>query len=213
MDWQQILKEAIVLFAIIDPIGAVGIFLSYTHAQTAIERRRTALITAVTVAIVLIAAILVGETIMGYFGIRLASFQVGGGLVILMMSFSMLNARMPGFKRTAEEAREAEDKVAVAVVPLAIPLLAGPASITTVILAAHTATGAAHIAVLSGVVVAISFFTWASFRLSEKIASMLGKTGLNIITRLMGLLLAAISIEIIANGLIGLFPVLAGQLK
>ena len=207
-EWTELLRKAATIFAIIDPIGAVAIFISLTRGQTAREQKRTAAVTCLSMAAVLIASMLVGERILWFFGIGIPAFQIGGGIILLFVALDMLNARRPGMKGTSREEAEAEERDTVAVVPLAVPILAGPGSITAVIIESHSAETPLLSALLLAVIVGISLFTWLVFRLASPISAMLGRTGLNVVTRLMGLLLAAISIEIIAVGLKGLFPIL-----
>ena len=207
-DWAELVKQAASIFAIIDPIGAVGIFISLTHGQNAREQKRTAAITSISMAAVLITAMFIGERILWFFGVGIPAFQIGGGIIIFFVALDMLNARRPGMKGTSREEAEAEGWDTVAVVPLAIPILAGPGSITAVIIESHSAVTPLLSALLVAVIVGISLFTWLVFRLALPISALLGRTGINVVTRLMGLLLAAISIEIIAVGLKGLFPIL-----
>ena len=207
-DWAELVKQAASIFAIIDPIGAVGIFISLTHGQNAREQKRTAAITSISMAAVLITAMFIGERILWFFGVGIPAFQIGGGIIIFFVALDMLNARRPGMKGTSREEAEVEGWDTVAVVPLAIPILAGPGSITAVIIESHSAVTPLLSALLVAVIVGISLFTWLVFRLALPISALLGRTGINVVTRLMGLLLAAISIEIIAVGLKGLFPIL-----
>ena len=156
----------------------------------------------------LVMSALLGEKLLTFFGIGIHSFQVGGGLIILLLAFDMLKARRTGIKGTRAEEQEAEDNRAVAVVPLAIPMLAGPGSITKVIIGSQSAAGYPELAVHIGIIAGITVFTWAAFRLATPIGTLMGRTGLNIITRLMGLILAAIAVEIISAGIVGIFPAL-----
>jgi multiple antibiotic resistance protein len=159
----------------------VPIFLALTKTYTAGERARIATIESATVFIVLVAASLSGETLLNSLGTSLASFRVGGGIVFLLMGLAMLRAQSDMVRSTPAEEAEAEDKHTIAVVPLAV------ISISMVCL-----------------------ILWLVSRMAASIGRVLGQTGLNIITRLFGLILAAIAVEIMANGLKQLFPVLAG---
>jgi multiple antibiotic resistance protein len=204
----DILRDAMALFAIIDPVGSIAIFLSLTHSQTDDQKRKTANLAVFSMVTILVITLLVGEKFLWFFGISISSFQVGGGILIFLLAVSMLNARMPEIKRTEEEAKEAEQSDAVAVVPLAIPLMAGPGAISSVIINSHNSASASDYAVHIVIIILIGLFALLVFRSAVPIARKLGATGQNIITRIMGLLLSAISVEIIANGLKGLFPVL-----
>ena len=124
----------------------------------------------------------------------------------MLMAISMLQARVGKIRQTPEELLEAEDKETIAVVPLAIPLLAGPGSISTVIMYSHHASDVRHKLVLCGIALIVSIIVYVVLRLANTLAKGIGTTGMNIVTRLMGLLLAAFGVEFIADGLKGLFP-------
>ena len=162
-------------------------------------------------AVVIAVSGIAGLQIISFFGISIASFQVGGGMLLLVSSLNMLNAH-PAERRqddVGEGRAKAESGASIAVVPLTIPLLTGPATISTmVIYAEKTRTFWEH-AVLVGYGVVIGLATYLAFRASGRIAKVLGQTGINVMTRLMGLILAAMAVELLADGLIKLFPVLA----
>jgi multiple antibiotic resistance protein len=209
-NWGQYAQSATTLFVITNPFDAVPIFISLTANQTEQERKRTAKIVAATVAVVLIVSIFIGQPLLGFFGISLPSFRVGGGILILLIAIAMLQAR-PRTRRTLEEAEEAASKEDVAVVPLGIPLVAGPGAISTTIIYAHQATAwrDTFFLVVASIFVAIS--VWIALSLADPIRQLLGKTGINIVTRLLGLILAAVAVEFIAGGLSQLLPGLVGK--
>ena len=151
-----------------------------------------------------------GQDILEVFGVRIASFQIGGGILALLMAIDMLQARVSPSKQTREEAREAGSRESVGVVPLGIPLLAGPGSISLAIVGAQQAPGASEMIALTAAVLLLGAITWLVLRAAEPLGRVLGRTGINIITRLMGLVLAAIAIEFIATGMADLFPGLLG---
>jgi multiple antibiotic resistance protein len=154
---------------------------------------------------------LAGLQIIAFFGISIASFQVGGGMLLLISSLHMLNAQPAesGKDDIVEGQSRADAGDSFAVVPLTVPLLTGPATISTmVIYAEKTRTFFEH-AVLVGYGVVIGLATYAAFAASGRIARVLGRTGINVMTRLMGLILAAMAVELLADGLVKLFPILA----
>jgi multiple antibiotic resistance protein len=208
-NWRTYTHIAIALFVIADPIGAIPIFLNLTHDQARQEKDRTAMITAGTVAAVLVLAGLLGGALLQIFGIRIASFRVGGGILILLMAIAMLYAR-PG-RTTPEEAAEASGQHDLAIVPLAVPLIAGPGAISSVILYAQQATAWLDTVILVFTILLIATSVWIALRLAEPISLILGRTGINIITRLLGLLLTAIAVEFITTGLTQLMPGLAAR--
>jgi multiple antibiotic resistance protein len=211
MDIAALFQAALTLFAIVDPVGVIPIFLLATRGFAREQQHRAAWISALTVWLVLVLFTVLGDPLLKFFGIRIEAFSVAGGLLLLMLALSMLQAHVSPLKQTPDEAMEAEEKKAVGAVPLGVPLLAGPGAITHVIVAAGQAPGdILHQAALLIPVSLVALSVWISFRAAPAIARRLGKTGIHVVTRLMGLIIAAISIEMIARGLAGLFPGLAG---
>jgi multiple antibiotic resistance protein len=208
--WTEYTRFITALFVILDPFAAVPIFLVLTKTYTAIERARVANIASLTVLMVLTVASLTGEALLQGMGTSLASFRVGGGIVLLLMALAMLQGQTDTVRTTAEEAAEAEDRQTIAVVPLAIPLLAGPGSISTVIIEMHRSDTQYHGLLVVLVIALVCLILWVVLRMAVTIGKILGQIGLNIINRLFGLVLAAIAVEIMANGLKQLFPILAG---
>ena len=198
-------RFVVTLTAVLDPFLALPIFLALTASRSAQERARLAQAVAITVFAVLAGAALFGEQLLLFVGASLPAFRVGGGLVLLLMSLAMLNAQAGGVRQSRDEARELESGELQGVVPLAVPLLAGPGAISTTILAGQSG-GAAHHAAILGCILAVCALTWIVLRLADRIGAQLGTTGLNIATRLLGLLLAALAIQTMAEGLRGLFP-------
>ncbi len=207
--WLDSFKIFIALLALVNPLGTIPVFISLTSHQTERERKRTIHIAAVSVASVIMVSALLGQAIIAFFGISIASFQVGGGIIILLMSVSMLNAQIGAARSTPEEASEAELRHSIAVVPLAIPLLTGPGAISTVIVYAEKVQHWYQWAGLAGSAVALAVLTWIAFNLADPISRALGRTGINIATRLMGLILTALAVEFIVDGLLKLLPGLA----
>ena len=207
MDIPELVKAALALFAIVDPVGVIPIFLLATHGYTLAQSQAAARIAALTVLGVLTLFTFAGEPLLMFFGIRLAAFSVAGGLLLLLLALSMVQAHVSPQRQTRDEAVEAEERDAVGVVPLGIPLLAGPGAITHVIVAASAARGEVlHQVALLIPVALVALSVWLAFRAAPVISRRLGKTGIHVVTRLMGLIIAAISVEMIATGLGKLFP-------
>lgn len=205
-------KPLIALLAIVNPIGVIPFFIHFTQGFTRKQRQNTARVAAISAFIVIAVSALAGLRIIAAFGISLASFQVGGGLLLLMAAIQMLNAQ-PAESRK-EDLNEGGDKAdtgaSIAIVPLTIPLLTGPATISTMIIYADKTRHWWELGVLVVYGLVIGAVVWVAFSLSERIAGAIGKTGTNVMTRLMGLLLAALAVEVMSDGLVKLFPVLAG---
>ncbi|MBD3811054.1 MAG: NAAT family transporter [Betaproteobacteria bacterium] len=207
MDILELAKAALALFAIVDPVGVIPMFLLATQGYTLAQSHAAARIAALTVLGVLTLFAFLGEPLLMFFGIRLAAFAVAGGLLLLLLALSMVQARVSPQRQTQDEAAEAEEREAVGVVPLGIPLLAGPGAITHVIVAASAAKGEVlHQTALLIPIGLVALSVWLSFRAAPVISRRLGKTGIHVVTRLMGLIIAAISVEMIADGLGKLFP-------
>ena len=202
----ELLKLTIALLAIVDPIAGIPMFLSATAGDSQESRKRTSRVVALTVFCVLGVSALIGTEILKFFGISIPSFLIGGGILLLMLAISMLQAQDSRIRQTPDEVEEAAEKDAVAVVPLGIPLLAGPGAISTMIIATHKAPGFVHHLYLLIPAAIIALLVWATFAAATRISDRLGKTGMNIITRVMGLIIAAIAVEYIYRGLIELFP-------
>jgi multiple antibiotic resistance protein len=203
---QEYLRYLVTLTAVLDPFLAVPIFLTLTAAQGARQRAVLVRVVAITVFAVLAISALIGDTILTLIGASLAAFRVGGGLVLLLMALAMLNAKAGGVRQSEEEAAELESGELRGVVPLAVPLLAGPGAISTTIIAAERSTGMFHVSMILGCIAIVSLLTWLVLRAAGAIGERLGTTGLNIATRLLGLLLAALAIQTMAEGLRELFP-------
>ncbi len=203
------LKVFVALIALINPLGVLPMFISLTQDFSAVQKQRAIRTAAFTVVAVVAISALLGENIIRFFGISTASLQVSGGLLILLMALNMLNAQPGGTKTTVEERDEAEHKNAIGVVPLGIPLLTGPGAMSTVIVMAHNAKQPMDYAAIIGSGVVIAILVWLTLQMAQPIARTLGRTGINIATRIMGLLVAAVAVEFIVDGLTAMIPALA----
>ena len=207
----DIYKPLVALLAIVNPIGAVPFFLAFTVNFTREQRRRTISVASFSAFAVIAISAIAGLKIIEFFGITIASFQVGGGTLLLISSLHMLNAQLAeGRPSDVDEGNQKADAGAsIAVVPLTIPMLTGPATISTMVIYAEKTRHLWEHAVLVGYGVVIGLVTYAVFSASGRIATVLGRTGINVMTRLMGLILAAMAVELLADGLVKLFPVLS----
>jgi multiple antibiotic resistance protein len=206
-------KPLVTLLAVVNPLAIVPFFIHYTQDFTPEQRRRTILISSFSCFVVIAISALMGLHILDFFGISLASFQVGGGMLLLTSALNMLNAQPAEAKTSSHELQDGVEKAAmgasIAVVPLTIPLLTGPATMSTVVIYADKAKTVLQMGTLVGYGVVVALATALCFSLAQPIARVLGKTGINVMTRLMGLILAALAVEVMSDGLTKLFPVLA----
>lgn len=207
-------KPLVTLLAVVNPLASVPFFIHYTQGFSREQRRRTVMVSSFTTFVVIALSALLGLQILGFFGISLASFQVGGGMLLLTSALAMLNAQPAESRANRDEVQDAEARAAVgasiAVVPLTIPLLTGPATMSTVVIYAEKARSALQLGTLVGYGVVVALATALCFSLASPIRRVLGQTGINVMTRLMGLILAALAVEVMADGLTQLFPALAG---
>jgi multiple antibiotic resistance protein len=206
------LKPLITLLAIVNPLAIVPFFIHYTQGFNAEQRRKTVVISSFSSFVVIAISALMGLHILEFFGISLASFQVGGGMLLLTSALNLLNAQPAEAKTNTHELEDGAEKAAmgasIAVVPLTIPLLTGPATMSTVVIYADKAKTFLQLGTLVGYGVVVALATAVCFSLAQPIARVLGKTGINVMTRLMGLILAALAVEVMSDGLTKLFPAL-----
>ena len=207
----DLLKPLIALLAIVNPIGVLPFFIHFTRSFDRAQRQRTIRISAIAACVVVGLSALAGAKIIAFFGISIASFQVGGGTLLLMSALQMLHAQQPETQPSdvSDGQQKADAGASIAVVPLTIPLLTGPATISTMVIYAERTRHWWEQAVLVGYGLVVGLVTFAVFTASDRIARFIGPTGINVMTRLMGLILAALAVEIMAEGLTQLFPVLA----
>lgn len=206
LDFTEYSKIFLSLFAILDPIGIIPIIIAFTIGLTPAKRARVGRLASLSVVSILLVALLIGELLLEFFGISINSFRVAGGILLLLMSITMLfgNKNAP----TPDDSGDGDATSSIAIVPLSTPLLAGPGAISTVILDAHKGNGIGHYAALSLEIILLGFIVWLTFLIAPWVSERLGRIGSDIFSRLMGLLLAAIAVEFIAGGLRGLFPAL-----
>ncbi len=198
--WQFALITFTSVLFIVDPIAAVPAYLVITQNETPQERRRTAFRACVAMAVLLVVFAAAGRFIFQAFGITLPAFRIAGGLILWLVAFDMLRA-----KRSTQESREELDegqvKEDVALTPLAIPMLAGPGAISTAMVLAGEAHGFGHSAIVYGAIILTALVSYGTLLLGQRLVQVLGQTGIRVMTRIMGLLLAAVATQFILTGL------------
>jgi len=199
------LRFVVTLTAVVDPFLAIPFFLTFAASYGEDARNRLARTVALTVFGVLAVAAFVGEALLDLIGASLPAFRVGGGLVLLLMALAMLNAQAGGVRQSKAEAAELEQGELQGVVPLAIPLLAGPGAISTAIIAAEGGR-VVHQVVIVLCIGVVCVVVWLALRAAHRVAARMGTTGMNVATRILGLLLAAMAVQTMAVGLKALFP-------
>jgi multiple antibiotic resistance protein len=197
-----ITSSFVTLLVVIDPAGLAPMFLALTHRMAAPARRRIAVRACVIAALVLIGCVLGGNWLLVQLGISLAAFRIAGGLLLFSIGSEMiLGVRTERQSKTAEQARE-EHKHDVAAFPLAVPLMAGPGAITATLLLAGRAGGdPAALAVLVAVIVANMLVCLCAYLIATRIERLFGMSGIDVLSRLLGLLLAALAVQFIVDGI------------
>jgi len=201
-------KIFVALLVIVNPLGIIPIFVAMTASNSPSESNVIARVAAQTVAVVLVVSALLGERVLDIFGISIASFKVGGAILIMLNAMAMMQATPSRVKQTPEEAEEATAKASIAVVPLGIPLLAGPGAMSTMVIYSSQSKALLHLGVVVMIAIAIAVVTWIALRIATRVGGYMSMTTVNVATRIMGLLLAALAVEIFAGGIVELIPAL-----
>ncbi|MBY6198004.1 YchE family NAAT transporter [Vibrio hangzhouensis] len=197
------------LVAAVNPVGIMPVFVSLTGHMSPEDKNKTAATANIAVAVILITSLLAGQVLLDMFSISLDSFRVAGGLLLLSIAFSMMSGKLGEDKQNKQEKSEYVSKEQIGVVPLAMPLMAGPGAISsTIVYGARYPTMVETVGIIISIIV-FSLCSWMLYRSAPLIVRFLGQTGINVITRIMGLILGALGIEFMANGLKALFPGLA----
>lgn len=203
-----LLKQTVTLLALVEPFGLIPLFLQATDGLAAPARHHYARVLGLTVTVALIVAGLFGSEILEILGLTLGGMRVGGGIIVLILAIAMVLGHEKVVKQTEAEARAAADRQGFGIVPLGIPLLAGPAALSYMI--SHgSALQAADLLLLIIPGTVVGGITWATFHFAARTQHWLTPAKLNVIERLTGFLLAGIAIDMMALGLKQLFPLLA----
>jgi multiple antibiotic resistance protein len=200
---QSYLQFALVTFTsvlfIVDPIAIVPTYLVITQGQTAAQRKVTARRACVAATIILLTFAIAGQAIFGLFGITMPAFRIAGGLILWLVAMDMLHGTR-STQEGAAEITEGRTKDDVAVTPLAMPMLAGPGAISTIMVLAGQARTTAQTATVYGSIVLTAFVAWLTLQVGEGLVTRMGQTGIRVMTRIMGLLLAAIAVQFVITG-------------
>ena len=194
----------VTFMVILDSPGTVPLFLNFTRGYTIEERRKVALKATLIAAGVLLFFGLVGDVFLRSLGISIAAFRVAGGLLLLLLAIDMVFVRHSGLRDTTEgEAKEAKKRDDVSVFPLAVPTIAGPGAISSVVLIMRDHAGQLDYQGLTIALLLIALgFNWLAFLAAGRIMRVLGETGVNVITRVLGVILAAVAIQLIGDGVL-----------
>ncbi|ACJ16779.1 small neutral amino acid transporter A [Thermococcus onnurineus NA1] len=209
----ELLKHFVILygglFAITNPVGAVPVFLGVTHDLSWSERREIARKTTITVVVTLVTFALIGQWIFRFFGSSIDAFAIAGGILLFRMAMDMLSGRLSSIKISREETEEFDEEVVtleeVAIIPLAIPLISGPGAITTVMIYTAKSISLPEKVTVIASIMAIGLTVWLVLCSANKIKTKLGRVGIKVMTRMMGLILTSMAVQMIINGIKGAF--------
>jgi multiple antibiotic resistance protein len=206
-EWNEYVRLLVGLLALINPLTVLPIFLGLVQGRAEAEKRHISSVAAVTVLVTLLIFAYFGGALLDLFAITIDSFRIAGGILLLLTALEMMRARAGA--RTSGEDTEV-NITSIGIVPLGIPLLAGPGAIVTTIVDANALPGVAHKLAVSLVVVLVAIVVYVSLRLSAKAGTYMSPTAMTIFNRVMGLIIASIAIEFMLGGLAARFPVLTG---
>ena len=198
-----IINNFVTLFMLCSPLTAIPVFLSLTRGRGREERSRVALWMGIAIALILTVTTWIGGSLLAVLGIRIPAFQCAGGIIVFLLALSMLNAQISPMRQSEEE--EGNVRAAIPIVPLAIPVMAGPGALSTVIVLANTYQTIPDRLILSLCDISVGALVACVLYFATQLEKKLGPSGLNIITRIGGLILAALSVEIIVQGIEGIF--------
>jgi multiple antibiotic resistance protein len=206
---ESLIAAFVTLFVVIDPIGVTPIFAALTPDATASERQRIALRGVAIGGLVLIAFTVGGAPLLAALGIGLPAFRIAGGVLLLLLAIDMVMVRHSGLRATTpHEEEESGRRADISVFPLAIPLIAGPGALTSVVLLMGRASGdLAHQAAIVGVMLGVLVLSLVCLLLATQIMRVLGVTGTNVVTRVAGIVTAALAVQFILDGLSAVWPV------
>lgn len=203
MDYMLAFKFFAALFAIMNPFTNLPVFISLTPNKKSNTVKNQ---TTIAITIIMLITLFVGNNFLRVFGIHTGAFEATGGIIIFLMALSMAQGKTSSIHNSGDDEKEGQQKNNPSIVPLAIPILSGPGTIATIIIYRNYLTGTDGLIAALIVILTCAFLIWLVFSCANKIKTLIGSTGLRVITRIMGIILASIALEMIANGLKDLLP-------
>lgn len=210
MSYADIVKFMVAMIIMMNPLGSLSIFLQLTNGSSIKRQRKTASQCGISIAIITFITIWLGSQLLDLLGITIASFRFAGGIILLLTGLSMLQSKESPLNHTPEDDLAAEDKTSIAIVPLALPIIIGPGAMSTLIIASIDFPNLMPKIMLSLGCLLLSLGMYIMLYFGPNICKLVGESVIKLITRIMGMIIMAIAVGMMANGLTGLIPGLHG---
>jgi len=207
MSFSDVVNYYLSLFVVCSPLSALPALLNLSYGRSDAEKKHIAFTASIAVAIILVVVTWVGLPLLNIFGIRVPAFQVAGGFVLILVALAMLNSQPSRIQQTSEDQADVLHKISIAVVPLAMPIMAGPGAIIAVIVGASTWTGILNHFYLSICAILVALTTGSVLYFAGPVERVLKHTGISILTRIGGLILTSMAVQSMANGIYGLWMI------
>lgn len=209
MTGADVMKFMVAMIIMMNPLGSLSVFLDLTRKYTASEKRETVMACGIAMIVIMLLTIWTGQEVLQVLGITIPSFRVAGGLILLLMGLSMLQSRQSPVSHTEEDDVAAKHKDSIAIVPLALPIIIGPGAISTLIIADSDYPQWFNKLWMSGLCSLLGLGMALALFYAHSVANFVGVSVMKVVTRIMGMLIMAIAVGMLANGLIGLLPALS----
>ena len=209
MTYANTVKFLVAMVIMMNPLGSLSIFLQLTNSFSLYHQRKTALKCGLSITIIMVITIWLGNQLLGLLGITIASFRFAGGIILLLTGLSMLQSKESPISHTPEDDIAAEERSSIAIVPLALPIIIGPGAISTLVITSIDYPHPFYKIWLSILCVILALGMGLMLYYGGIIAKLVGESVIKVITRIMGMLIMAIAAGMLANGMIGLLPILA----
>jgi multiple antibiotic resistance protein len=208
MSYNDLVEFVVAMIIMMNPMGALSIFLQLTRKDSVEVKRKTALTCGTAITVIMVLTIWVGESLLHILGITISSFRFAGGIILLLMGLSMLQSKESPLSHTPEDDSAAKDRESVAVVPMALPTIIGPGAISTLVITTTDFPTVLYKIGLSVICCALALVMTYLLYHASTIAKIVGASTVKVITRIMGMLIMAIASGMLATGLMGLLPIL-----
>ena len=208
MNYTELVKFIVAMIVMMNPLGSLSIFLQLTRQFPLFYQRKIALRCGLAITIIMVFTIWLGDQLLDLLGITIASFRFAGGIILLLTGLSMLESKESTLSHTKEEDVAAEERSSIAIVPLGLPIIIGPGAISTLVIASNDHTSFLDKIELSSLCIALAIGMLIILYYGHAIANFVGESVMKVITRIMGMIVMSIAVGMLANGLIGLIPIL-----